>query len=111
MEIAQHHHGAVAVIQPAGPLTQEDADELKSRMLEVRRSSLGWLVLDASTIPYVDSRGLEVLVEVAEELAQGGQALKLCGANEVLREVLELTELTSVFEHFVDVNSAVRSFL
>ncbi len=48
---------------------------------------------------------------MADDLAQGGQALKLCGANEVFREVLELTELTSVFEHFVDVNSAVRSFL
>ncbi len=111
MEIAQHHHGAVAVLQPTGPLTHEDADELKSRMLEVRRSSLGRLVLDASTIAYVDSRGLEVLVEVAEELAQSGQALKLCGANEVFREVLELTELASVFEHFADTNSAVRSFL
>ena len=111
MEIARRHHGGVAVMQPVGPLTQEDADELKGRMLEVRRSRLGRLLLDASAIPYVDSRGLEVLVEVAEELAQGGQALKICGANEVFREVLELTELTSVFEHFVDVNSAVRSFL
>ena len=44
MEIAQHHHGAVAVIQPVGPLTQEDADELKSRMMEVRRRSRGRLV-------------------------------------------------------------------
>ncbi len=111
MEIGQHHHGAVAVLKPDGPLTQEDADRLKNRMLEVRASSLGRLVLDGSAVPYVDSRGLEVLVEVAEEFALSGQALKLCGANEVLREVFELTELASTFEHFVDVNAAVRSFL
>ena len=111
MEIRQHHHGAVAVIKPVGPLTQTDADELKTQVLEVSSKSLGRLVMDASGVPYVDSRGLEVLLEIADEMAQTGQALKLCGENEVLREVLELTELTTAFEHFADVNSAVRSFL
>lgn len=111
MEIEQHNHGAVAVVKPIGPVTQTDADELKRQLLEVRTRSLGRLVLDASGIPYADSRGLEVLVEVADELAQSGQALKLCGVNETLREILELTELTSALERFADANSAVRSFL
>ncbi len=111
MEIREHHHGAVTVLRPMGPLTETDADELKTQMLEVSTKSLGRLVLDASDIPYVDSRGLEVLLEIADEISQTGQALKLCNENEVLREVLELTELTTAFEHFADVNSAVRSFL
>ena len=111
MEIGLHNHGAVAVLKPNGPLVQEEADELKSRMLEVRARSLGRLVLDARGVPFVDSRGLEVLVEVAGEFAKSGQALKLCGANGVVREVLELTGLRSAFEHFEDVNAAVRSFL
>ena len=111
MEIVEHKHGAVTVVRPVGPLVQPAADDLLSRMLELRTSSLGRLVLDASGISYLDSRGLEVLVEVAEALAQGGQGLKICGAVDVVREVFELTELTSMFEHFVDVNSAVRSFL
>ena len=111
MEIVEHKHGAVTVVKPAGPLVQPAADDLRERILEVRARSLGRLVLDASGISYADSRGLEVLVEVAEALGQGGQGLKVCGANEVMREVFELTELSSIFEHFVDVNSAVRSFL
>ena len=72
---------------------------------------LGRVVLDASAVAYVDSRGLEVLVEVGEAMSQGGQALKLCGANETLREVMELTETFGNFEHFADIQSAVRSFL
>ena len=31
--------------------------------------------------------------------------------SEGVREVLELTDLASMFEHFDDVNSGVRSFL
>ncbi len=111
MEIGEHKHGAVTVVKPVGPLIEPAADELLARMLEVRTGSLGRMVLDASGISYTDSRGLEVLVEVAEALALGGQGLKICAANAVLRDVFELTELTSSFEHFVDVNSAVRSFL
>ncbi len=111
MEISEYSHGAVSVLKPNGPLVGDDADKFKSRVLEVRTKSLGRVVLDLTGIPYVDSRGLEVLVEVSDELAESGQALKLCGSNEVLREVFELTELTSYFERFVDVNTAVRSFL
>lgn len=111
MEIVEHNHGAVTVIRPVGPLARPEADELLGRMRDVRARSLGRLVLDASGISYVDSRGLEVLVEVADELAQGGQGLKICGANDVLREVFELTELTPAFQHFEDANAAVRSFL
>ncbi|MHC4219424.1 MAG: STAS domain-containing protein [Planctomycetota bacterium] len=111
MEILERKHGAVAVVKPVGALIHPDVDELRGRMQELRSSSMGRLVLDASAVAYVDSRGLETLVDITDQLASVGQALKICGANEILREVLELTELSSRFEHFADVNAAVRSFL
>ena len=111
MEIQQNNHGAVTVLKPIGPLCEEDADAVKTQTIEASARNLGRIVLDASAVPYIDSRGLEVLVEVAEALSQGGQALKLCGANEVLREVVELTDVAPLIEQFPDVNTAVRSFL
>lgn len=111
MEIRERKHGAVTVIKPIGPITQSDAEELRTRMLAVRNQTLGRMVLDASDVVYIDSRGLEVLVEVGDEVARGGQLLKISGANEVLREVFTLTELMPSFAHFADVNRAVRSFL
>jgi anti-anti-sigma factor len=59
----------------------------------------------------VDSRGLEALVDVTNEMSRSGQWLKLCAVNRTVRQVLELTGLSSQFEHFEDPNSAVRSFL
>lgn len=111
MEIREQKHGAVTALKPCGPVTEDDADQLKTRLLAVRSKSLGRLVLDVSAVPFVDSRALEALLDVTDELAKSGQALKLCGENEVVREVLELTDLASMFEHFDDVNSGVRSFL
>jgi len=111
VKIREHQKGAVTVLKPDGPLTEADAEALRSRLMEALREKLGRIVLDASAVPYVDSKGLEMLVDVTQEMSRGGQALKLCSVNETVRQVLELTGVSSQFEHFEDTNSAVRSFL
>ena len=111
MQIQEQKKGAVTVLRPVGPLTQDDAEQFKTRLMAVRDQSMGRFVVDAGAVPYVDSRGLEVLVEANDEVTRAGQSLKLCAINETLREVLDLTELSSLFEHYEDANSAVRSFL
>ncbi len=111
MKVLAQQYGAVMVIKPDGPLAATDAEDFKEQFLQVLRENLGRVVLDASGIPVVDSKGLETLVELTNEIAQSGQALKLCAANRTVREVLELTGISAQFEHFEDVNSAVRSFL
>ena len=111
MEIIEQRQGAITVLKPTGPLCHEDAEQFKKRLNDVLRRSLGRFIVDASAISYVDSRGLEALVDVTENLSQGGQSLKLCTVSDTLREVFDLTNLSALFERFEDVNSAVRSFL
>ncbi|MBI1189517.1 MAG: STAS domain-containing protein [Tepidisphaera sp.] len=111
MEINEQRHGAVTVIKPVGPLVQGDATQFRTHVQEVMTRSLGRFVVDASSIPFVDSAGLEAMLAATEELASGGRALRLCAATDTVREVLELTGLNDRFEHFLDVNMAVRSFL
>ena len=111
MRIHEQRSGAVTVLKPEGPLLEADAAVLKKKLMATLGASLGRFVLDMSAIPYVDSRGLEALVEVTEEMSRSGQALRLCAPNKTVREVLELTDLASQFDHFEDTNTAVRSFL
>lgn len=111
MEIQESRQGAVTCVKPIGPIVQADAEQFRRHAAEVRTRSLGRFVVDLSAVPFVDSQGLESLVGLTDELSEGGQALRLCGASEVLREVFDLTGLADLFEHYLDVNSAVRSFL
>ena len=111
MEMVTQQRGAVMVVRPSGPLTGAEAEAFKTRIRELMRENLGRIVIDASALPFVDSKGLESLADVAEELAQSGKGLKVCAANETLRQVIELTGLSPQFEHFDDTNAAVRSFL
>jgi len=111
MDILEQRQGAVTVLKPQGPLVAADADAFKAKLDAVLATSLGRFVVDASEVPYVDSRGLEVLKEATEALSNSGQALRLCGASETVREVLDLTDISKLFEHYQDASSAVRSFL
>ena len=111
MEIQEKQVGAVTVLGPQGPLSQDDVEPFEDHLSRALGRSYRRLVVDLAAVPFVDSRGLEVLVEATEDLADSGHALKLAGANELLREVLDLTELTALFEHYEDVHAAVRSFL
>lgn len=110
MEIDERQHGAVTVLRPRGPIVEADAEGLIGRAREALEASLGRFVIDAADVAYVDSCGLEALLEVTEMLASSGQALKVCGATETLREILSLTGLSGEFEHYEDVQVAVRSF-
>jgi anti-anti-sigma factor len=111
MKITETRQGAVVVLKPEGALIETDAATAKAKLMSTMGASVGRFVVDMSAVPYVDSKGLEALVEVTEELSRGGQALRLCCANKTVREVLEITDLASMFEHFEDTNTAVRSFL
>jgi anti-anti-sigma factor len=111
MEMQEQNLGAVTVIKPVGALVGEDAGYFRTRTLALASKHLGRIVVDASGIPFVDSSGAEALVDVTEELALGGRALKLCATNPMLKEVLELTGWSDAFEFFAEVQAGVRSFL
>lgn len=112
MLIETNRHGAVTVIHPGGPvITEDDATQLRTESFSVLGQTLGRFVLDVTDMSFVDSFGLEALVDITVELGVAGQSLKLCGISETLREILAITDQTSKFEQFPDVQSAVRSFL
>ncbi len=112
MRIETNRHGAVTVIQPSGPvITEEDATQLRTESFEVLGNTLGRFIMDVTEMTFVDSFGLEALVDITDELSAGGQSLKLCGISDTLREIMAITDITSKFQQFEDVQTAVRSFL
>ncbi|MAO21918.1 MAG: hypothetical protein CMJ35_13635 [Phycisphaerae bacterium] len=112
MQVETTRHGAVTVVRPDGPVINEnDAALLKNESFQVLGNTLGRFIIDASKMTFVESNGLEALVEITEEVGAGGQQLRLCGISDTLREIMSLTGITSKFQQFEDVQSAVRSFL
>lgn len=110
MDIREEQHGAVTVLTPKGPLAQEDAGIFAARVAERAASLLGRVVIDASSIAYADSKGLEAILAISEQLESAGHVLRAANVNATVREALELTGLTHCLECYDDLNTAVRSF-
>ncbi|MDP9175841.1 MAG: STAS domain-containing protein [Planctomycetota bacterium] len=111
MKLHQQQHGAVSLLRPDGPLVEAEVPEFARVLRGLIVGKMGRVVVDLSGVPFVDSASLEALLDITDELGEGGQCLKLCAVNKVVRQVLELTEIDSHFDLYEDMNSAVRSFL
>ena len=111
MEIQQNMVGAACVLKPSGALADLDAASLRNVADEAQRRYAGRIVLDASQIAFVDSLGLETLLDITEQLGKAGRSLKICGANATLRQILQITGLAGAFEFYEEVNAGIRSFL
>ena len=56
------------------------------------------LALNLSEVRYIDSSGIASLLEVLKEARRSDKQLILFGLHKAVREVLQLTRLTGVFE-------------
>ena len=79
MNITEQHHGAVTVIKPDGPLVADDVKAFAAALSKAIGANLGRCIVDLSAVAFVDSQGLEALLNATEEMAASGRALKLCG--------------------------------
>jgi anti-sigma B factor antagonist len=111
MKVSEQRQGAVTILKPEGALLAADVQEFAAHANRAVAGSLGRLVIDMSDVAFIDSGGLELLLDITEKLGKTGQSLHLCHENKTIREVLQLTDLDQQFEHFEDLTTAVRSFL
>ncbi len=68
------------------------------------------ILLNLFQVPYIDSQGLADVVQGFTVTKRAGGALKLCRIAERIRELLVLTELSTVIEIFDSEQAALNSF-
>ena len=111
MKITQQQRGQARVLAPDGPVTGADSDALAKRLEDALQAETKTIIFDATKVSLLDSRALEALLDATEQLIRTGHSLKIAGANETVREVLEITELAPLFEQFDDLNAAMEALV
>lgn len=111
MKVAVANEGAATVVRPEGPLIEAELHELERQLRRLRDSWAKRIVVNMSDVPLIDSAGLELLCAYQQELQEHGLRMKLCGLNDLVQKIFELTRLARQFEVFADSSSAIRSFL
>jgi anti-anti-sigma factor len=99
----------VAVIEVAGRIDSNNANQFGDALSAVIAQGHNQLVLDLAGVDYMSSAGLREIVAAAKKL-QGKGELRLAQPSERVREVLEMTGLDSVFQIYPSQAEAVSSF-
>jgi anti-sigma B factor antagonist len=88
--------GNVAVVSVQGRIVNGETASLREEVDS--QSSVNTVLLDLSRVSTIDASGLGMMLELREHAEQRGAHLKLMNATRLVRKVLEVTKLDSVFE-------------
>jgi anti-anti-sigma factor len=107
----QTKQGAIDVVFGSDPLNGDHVDRLRALLESYAEEGQPHVVLDMQGVPLIDSRGLELLLEMFDEYKQMGGALKLASVNQLCAEILKITGVGPHFEIYRDTGVAVGSFV
>jgi anti-anti-sigma factor len=109
VKIQTQPQGNVTLLVPHGPLVSDDMIELRRAIEETTVASARRVVLDMSDVPYLDSAGVELLLELCGVHLPPHQRPTLAALSETCMEALELTDVLARLEAFDTVENAMRS--
>ena len=110
MKIGTQSHGSVSVVIPHGPLAGDELGDFRQRCQAVIDQKSGRVVLDMSDVPYLDSAGIETLLELCIGQPAASAQPRLAQLGETCREALDLTDMLGRLNVFDTVESAIRSY-
>ena len=94
LNIEKTVENANAVLCLAGRLDTTTAPELEETLRKVL-PDLKDLTLDFTDLDYISSAGLRVLLAAQKTMTKQGK-MKLCGVNETIMEIFDITGFTDV---------------
>lgn len=111
MKIELERQGSVTVLVPRDSLTEGTVNDLRMLLEEEAEKTGARLVLDMTHIPFVDSVGIEYLLNAAGDSSVGALRPRLASLSDTVREALYLTGCLKRFSLFDSVEAAVRSYM
>ena len=112
MQVTAVRYADVLVVAVKGRIDYMNAEEFKAALLPyLGNCSAGrdQVVLDLSSLEYVSSAGLRVLMIAAKEVRAGKGRLVAVSLQPVVREIFEISRFTLVFDLFDSVQDALRA--
>ena len=107
MKIDVRQEGTVTVVTPNGPLVigagERLMNETIARLFADRKFHI---VIDMGGVPRMDSSGVDALVLACRRARENGGDAKLARLTPRIQHLLEITQLTTVFDIYPDVTKA-----
>ena len=100
----------VSLVEVTGRLTSFEAKAFRDMILALLKQGHTNIVLNLTSLEYLDSSGIGELVRNYLSVVKKGGAMKVVGLAPRVEEILKVTQLYQVFPEFPDEASALQSF-
>jgi len=108
LEIAQDQRGDVQILTLTGRLDLDSAATLQLALEDVMAGGGKHIVLDAASLGYLSTAGLDVILATNDKLKSGG-SLRVCGLNPGLREMVAAEDKQKRLTLYVDLAAAMAN--
>ena len=110
-EISAQHHQGVTVLNPRGKITIGVGDvALREAVHEALEAGATRILINLAGVGTIDSSGIGEMVSAYTTVTNRGGSLKLCELSDKVMDVLQVTQLITVFDVFETEQEAIDSF-
>jgi anti-sigma B factor antagonist len=100
----------VLIIRADGGLNSENTDQFVNEIENLIKGGQSKIIVDCTRLDNITSYGLGVLVRLHTKMAKHGGSVKLACVKGLIKQLLAITRLNSIFEIYPDVNRARLMF-
>ncbi len=90
-------HGDTLVVTVAGDVDMRRSATFQRSLMELFDHNPKRILIDLAGVRYIDSSGLASMVKLLSRVRQDELELCLCGLTDLVRSMLEITRLDTVF--------------
>lgn len=98
LEVITKEINDVIVVDLKGNLDTNTAPDAESIINDYLDSGSKKIIINLGQTQYVSSAGLRIFLATAKKLTASGGALKLCGANDVVQEILDISGFSTILD-------------
>ncbi|MBW8041096.1 MAG: STAS domain-containing protein [Planctomycetes bacterium] len=110
MRIRKQDYNNVTVVELQGELDGDFTELLRNTITDIIAASKTGIVLDMSSVGFIDSQGLEELLWERDYCNQNKRGIRLAGLDENCAKILEITRIENEFDCYTELSEAVKSF-
>ena len=110
MKIETRQVDDVLVVDLGGRLDTETSGDVSDRMVEIAQGDTKQIVLNLNGLEYVSSAGLRVILRTSKLLQAANGELKICHANDIVKQVLEISGFDTLLKIYESEKDAVSAF-
>jgi anti-sigma B factor antagonist len=111
MKISARHREGITILDPKGKITIGVGDvALREAVQEALDAGAKKILVNLTNVSTVDSSGIGEMVSAYTTVTNRGGQLKLVGLPPKVQDILQITQLITVFDVFESEDEALESF-